>query len=102
MPFTILYVTHPSIEAAKTCAADLLDQKLIACANFFAIENMYQWKGERVSENEVVSILKTTNEKVDAAEKAILAMHSYEVPCVMRLPVSANTSYEQWIAGEVK
>ncbi len=100
MSFSILYVTHENMVEAKKISDFLLNKKLIACANFMPIEAAYWWNGSIESANEIVSILKTRNEHWDLVRTEIEALHPYEVPCIMRLKVEANESYEAWIRSE--
>lgn len=98
MPFTLLYVTHPSKPEAIRITADLLNTHLITCANFFPIESMYWWEGRLTKNDEIVTIYKTRTENVEKVQKKIEELHKYEVPCIIRLAeVSANESYEKWI-----
>lgn len=93
----LLYVTCKDKTEAKKIVRMLLKKRLIACANLFPINSMYEWKGKIVDGREVVLVGKTTNGKADAAEKAIMRIHSYECPCIMRIPVKANKEFEGWI-----
>ena len=99
MPFTIVYTTHPDMKTAKAIAQGLLDQQLIACANFFSGESMYRWEGKMVDEKEIVALFKTSSDKTAAVEEYIRKEHPYDTPCIITLPVSANEKYEQWIAS---
>lgn len=102
MSFSIIYVTHENITEAKKISDHLLNKKLIACANFIPIEAAYWWNGTIESENEIVSILKTRNELWEKVKKEIETIHPYDVPCIMKLQVEANDSYEQWIREETE
>ncbi len=99
--FTLLYVTHPDEQTAKTLSQRLLEEKLVACANIFPIQSAYWWEGAVQSEGEWVSILKTTLEAHPRVEQRLLEMHPYDTPCVLKIEVSANTAYEQWIRESV-
>lgn len=97
MAFTLLYVTHASAEAANQLVDALLERRLIACANSFPIQSAYWWQGAISRETELVTLLKTSLERVAEVERAIEELHPYEVPCVMQLSVQANPAYEAWI-----
>ncbi|MAF13874.1 MAG: divalent-cation tolerance protein CutA [Parcubacteria group bacterium] len=102
MPFITVYTTNKNLAEAKKIANSLLKQKLIACANFFPIKNMYWWKGKIENDNEVVSILKTRKENWNKVKNQIKKLHSYEVPCIEKFNVSANKDYENWIIKSTK
>lgn len=102
MSFALLYITHESEAEARRISDLLIEQKLIACANLFPINSIYWWGGEVVKEGEWVSLVKTTLEKSKTVEAAVLAIHTYQTPCIMKMEVTANASYEAWIEDMVK
>jgi periplasmic divalent cation tolerance protein len=101
MAFIIIYCTHASEEEAKRLSKALLERRLIACANIFPMQSMYWWQDAIEEGREWVSILKTVESRWEEVRQAIEETHPYEVPCIMKIEVSANTAYEQWIEQEV-
>ena len=97
MGFSIIYITHPDKLTAQRIANELINKRLVACANIFPIDSSYWWKGEIHNEGEYVSIVKTRNELVKEVEQQVLKIHPYEVPCIMSMKVDANKAYELWI-----
>lgn len=97
MTFIMVYVTYSSKESAKKINSLLLKNRLIACANTFPITSNYEWKGEIKEEQEFVSILKTKKEKFNEIKKEIKKIHEYDVPCIVKIDVSANSEFEDWI-----
>ena len=97
MALGLLYVTHQSEDDAKKICKSLLDEKLIACANFFPITSVYQWDKEIVNDSEVVSLIKFNKTKIEEIEKRIEELHPYDIPCILRIPVSANKEFEKWV-----
>lgn len=101
----ILYVTTSNHEEARSLGKVLVKNRLCACVNILdGMESIYQWKGKTHIDSECVLLVKTTSERVDAATSAILEHHSYDVPCVISLPLSAsegNKEYLQWIKKSV-
>ncbi len=100
MSFITLYVTHKNMREAKKIVTRLLEHKLIACANYFPITSTYEWKGKLVSATETVTLLKTQKKLWKKVEAAILEIHPYETPCIMKIEVSANEAYESWVVEE--
>ena len=94
----MLYVPFPSQKEAQEVSSKLLSLKLIACSNIVQSTSIYNWKGKMVRGKEFIAFMKTTKSRVGAAKKAILEMHSYEVPCVLELKGKANLEYEKWAA----
>lgn len=101
----ILYVTTKNRDEARNIGSLLIRQKLCACVNILdGMESMYWWDGEVQSDTECVLLVKTTSDQVPAVTETILDLHSYDVPCVISLPLSAdegNEEYLQWIRDSV-
>jgi len=98
----MLYITCRDDKEADVIAQHLINKKLIACANIFPIKSIYRWKGEIAAEKEVVMIAKTTDRNHKEAEKEIKKIHSYDVPCIIRINADANKEYLSWLEGKVK
>ena len=100
MSFILIYITNRNFKDAKKLASHLLKKHLIACANFFPISSSFWWNGELKNANEVVSLLKTRKGNWNKVKSEIERIHPYEVPCITKLEVEANESYENWIRKE--
>ncbi len=100
MAFLLLYVTHASEEEARRVAREMLEARLVACANIYPMESMYWWQGVIEQGPEWVSILKTSPERWEALEEALIRTHPYETPCIIKMEVSANQAYEDWIRAQ--
>ena len=98
----IVYVTTSSKEEASKIAHYLLESKLIACANLFPINSVYRWEGEIKEDAEFVLLLKTIDKNYDQIVKEISKLHSYSVPCILKMDVKSNEVYEKWVDGELK
>lgn len=101
MSFSLLYVTHPSKPEAVRITIELMNARLIACANYYPMDSVYWWEWRLTSAMEIMTIYKTRNEHVGGVERLILASHKYETPCIIRVAeVTANASYEAWVQSE--
>lgn len=100
MALGILYVTHATENDAVTLCNSLLNEKLIACANYFPINSIFNWKNKNVNEKEIVSLIKFNKNKIQEVEKRIKELHSYEVPCIMEITASSNKEFENWIKNQ--
>lgn len=92
-----VYITNPTKKEAKRIAKHLLEKKLIACANVFSIKSLYWWKGKIVQTNEFVLIAKTINSNFNKVKKEVEKIHSYEIPCIVKIPVTANKKFYKWL-----
>jgi len=102
MPFIVVYITTPNVQEANKIADHLLAKRLIACANIHPIQSAYHWQGAVVREDEFVALVKTRMEYWERVKAAVLEIHSYQTPCIMRFEVTANADYEQWIMDETQ
>ncbi|NRA47119.1 MAG: divalent-cation tolerance protein CutA [Oligoflexales bacterium] len=84
-------------------ASTLLKEKLIACANILSpISSVYEWEGQVCEENELGVFLKTCSTKYDELEDRIKTLHSYDVPCIIQLPIqNGNQDFLSWISKQV-
>ena len=80
----------------------MVNAKLAACANIIpGVQSIYRWKGKVVKAQEVLLILKSTKPRYPALEKAIKAMHAYEIPEIIALPVKEGLDkYIGWVRSE--
>lgn len=99
----LIYVTCKDIEEAKKISKNLLEKRLIACANMFPINSMYWWEGKINEDKEFALIIKTKKEKFDEVKKEIKKIHSYKVPCIVSFDIKrGNEDFLNWIKKEVK
>ena len=104
MTINLVYMTAGSREEADAISRELVGAKLTACVNILSgMNSVYMWQNELQSDVEVVMIAKTTEEKVEALIARVKAMHSYDCPCILQLPVTGgHQPFLDWIAGEVE
>jgi periplasmic divalent cation tolerance protein len=92
-------MTAATAEEAERIASMLIEVRLAACVQILpSIRSVYRWKGELVRENEVLLSAKTTREKFAELDRAVRAIHSYETPEIVALPVTvASEPYLKWL-----
>jgi periplasmic divalent cation tolerance protein len=100
----VVLVTAPTPERAAEIARALVEERLAACGNVVpAIRSIYRWEGEVHDDAETLLVLKTTRARFEALRDRVLALHPYEVPEVIALPVETGSAgYLAWIAGETR
>ncbi len=99
----ILVLTSlPDDESARALARSLVKGRLAACVNVGApVESMYHWRGEIETAREVPVVIKTRAALYPAVEAAVLAVHPYELPEVVAVPVIHGLErYIDWIRAE--
>jgi len=98
-----LYIPCKDKQQAIDIAAHLLKKKLIACANIIPSTSMYIWEGKLETNEEHIILAKTVEKRYNAIEKAVVALHSYECPCITAWKIDkANRSYERCVKKMVK
>jgi periplasmic divalent cation tolerance protein len=91
--------TAPSVEKAAEIARALVDERLAACVNVVpGVRSIYRWKGEVCDDAEVLCVIKTRADRVEALRARLVALHPYEVPeLVVMDVVGGNLPYLSWI-----
>jgi periplasmic divalent cation tolerance protein len=98
----LVYITCESESEAERISEHLLSKRLVACVNMFPIKSMFWWGGAIKSEEEVVVIAKTLEGRFDEVRGEIERIHSYEIPCILKMGVEASKEFREWVGGEVK
>jgi periplasmic divalent cation tolerance protein len=90
-------------EAARI-ARGVVEARLAACVNVVrGVRSIYQWKGTLEDDEELLLILKTRRERVEALRAAVVALHPYEVPEFLVLSVEAgHEPYLAWLGDNVR
>ena len=98
----VILVTTANKEEAVRIGKEMVDAKLAACANIIlGVQSIYRWKGKVVKAQEALLILKSTKPRYRALEKAIKAMHTYETPEILAVPVKEGLDqYIGWVRSE--
>lgn len=101
-PYLAALTTAPSAETAQRLVRRLLEQRLVACGTVIpGAVSTYRWHGAVTEEQEVVVILKTTAARWAALAAAWPALHPYEVPELVALPVvGGHRPYLEWVRAE--
>ena len=102
MEIRVVLVTHESGEAAEELAGRLIEERLAACGNVIpGLVSVFRWEGEIQRDPEVLLILKTTADRVEALTARVRELHSYDVPEVLALPVRGGLrEYMAWVQQE--
>jgi len=98
----MVYITNPSKDKAKELAKHLLKKRIIACANLLPGESLYWWDNEISEEAEYIIIAKTVEENFSALRHEVLEVHDYQIPCIVKIPVTANQQFVQWLRSEIR
>jgi periplasmic divalent cation tolerance protein len=93
----LVYITCKDEKEARKIAKHLLEKKLIACANFFPINSMYWWENKIQDDKEFLLLAKTADKNYEKVKKEVESIHSYDVPCILKVDTEGNKEYMDWV-----
>jgi len=95
----VVLCTCPSGDASEALARALVGEKLAACVNLLpSVRSIYRWNGAVETAEESLLVIKTTMEHYAALEARIRALHPYEIPEIIALPIAAGLpQYLHWL-----
>jgi uncharacterized protein involved in tolerance to divalent cations len=95
----VVFMTAADTEQASRIAEMLVNETLAACVQILPeMQSIYVWKGEVQREREVLVLAKTTRAKFDELERRVRAVHSYETPEIIAVPiVTGSEPYLKWL-----
>jgi len=80
----LIWSSFADADSAARVAGQLLDERLIACANILPpMRSLYTWQGERGEAVEVGVLFKTDASLLDQATARMAEIHPYETPAVL-------------------
>jgi periplasmic divalent cation tolerance protein len=91
--------TCPDEATARRIAQTLVSERLATCVNRLAgVTSTYFWDGSLQDDAEVLLIIKTTAARLAGLEARLRALHPYELPELVALPVAGgNERYLEWV-----
>ena len=100
----VVLVTCPNARSARRIAAELVTRRLAACVNVIpGVESVFWWRGKVEHAREALLVIKTPSRLTDRLRRAVLALHPYEVPEVIALPVtSGHPPYLRWVRASTR
>lgn len=97
--YLLILCNCPDAQSAENITETLLSQQLVACVNQLApVQSSYRWQGKIERSTELQLQLKAPKWNFNAIEQAITAIHPYDVPEIIALPLEQlNPAYANWI-----
>jgi periplasmic divalent cation tolerance protein len=98
----VVLSTAGSAEEAERIATALVEERLAGCVNLVApITSIYRWQGAIERGSEVLLLIKTRRAAATKLVARLRALHSYDVPEAIVLPITAGSrDYLRWLLGE--
>lgn len=97
--YQIVFCSCPDAASALTLAQQLVEQNLAACVQTLpGLTSVYRWQGKTEQSSEHLLLIKTRKESYLALENAIIALHPYELPEIVAIPIAQGLpGYLDWI-----
>ena len=97
-------MTVPDLRTAEALAEQVVAARLAACASILpGVTSVFWWEGEVQRSSEVLMMMKTAAERVDALIARAAELHPYDVPELLALPVESGLAeYLAWVSRECR
>lgn len=99
----VAYTTCDNPEEAEKIARHLIEERLAACVSVVpGVKSYYRWKGSIESDDEILLMIKTSRDLVDALRQQLEKLHSYDLPELIVTPiVDGSPNYLAWLEKEL-
>ncbi len=99
----VVLSTADSMETASRIARSLVEDGEAACVNIVpGVRSIYRWQGKVCDDGELLMVIKTTEARFEAVRSQIRALHPYELPEAIALPIIAgDEEYLRWLSSSV-
>ena len=96
--------TCPDRASAERLAEALVAERLAACVQLLpGLRSVYRWQGAVESSDEVLLLIKTTRDRLDALAARVRSLHPYELPELLAVEAAGGLpDYLAWVAAETR
>jgi len=100
----VILITCANRKEARRITLGLVGNKLAACVNIIEkIESVFWWQGKIDQAKEVLLVIKSKKSKLSKIIKLVRALHSYQVPEIIVLPIIGGFKpYLEWLDESVR
>jgi periplasmic divalent cation tolerance protein len=100
----VVLSTCSNEEEAHRIGSALVEQHLAACVQVLPpMRSIYRWQGKIETAAEHLLVIKSNSAKFQLLQEAISRLHSYDVPEILALPVTAGSEkYLAWMEAELE
>jgi periplasmic divalent cation tolerance protein len=90
-------------DEALAIGRSLIEARLAACVNVLpSIHSIYRWQGNVETAQEVLLVIKTTQERSSAVRDRITQLHTYDTPEIIAVPITEGSDkYLAWLRDQV-
>ena len=100
----VVFVTASGKIEADKIAEKLIEEKLAACVNIISgVDSVFWWENRIDRASEVLLVIKSSKDKFAKIAETVKALHSYEVPEIIALPITDGYKpYLDWINESIR
>lgn len=104
MSAAMVYITCENEAQARRIGRTLVSERLAACVNVLpGMTSLYWWRDEVQEASEAVLVAKTRQSLAEALAARVGELHSYDVPCVVVLPIlGGNPEFLRWMEEQTR
>lgn len=101
--YRLVLTTCPDAAVALAIAEALVAERAAACVNVVSgVTSVYRWEDGVQQDSEQLLVIKTCAAAVAAVERRIRALHPYELPEIVAVPLDTGAKdYLAWISESV-
>lgn len=101
---TLVMTSVGTEQQAVEISEELIARRLATCINIVpCLRSIYRWKGKVCEDTEYLLLVKTPEKLFDQVSSAIREYHSYELPEILAVPVSAaEENFHKWVLQMVE
>ena len=101
---TVVLTSVGTEQQAVEISEELIARRLATCVNIIpCLRSIYRWKGKICEDTEYLLLIKTPEKLFEEVSSAIREYHSYELPEILALPVTAaEANFHQWVLQMVE
>lgn len=100
MTVLVCFCTCPDTASAQRIADALVGEGMAACVNLVpGLRSVYRWRGAIERCDEVLLVIKTVQDHLQALQARIVALHPAELPELVAVEVTGGlAAYLDWVA----
>ena len=102
MPAHLVFCTCPDPASARRIADAVVGERLAACVNLIpGLVSVYRWQGQIEQADEILLLIKTTQDRLPALTARLTELHPHELPEVLAVEADAGLpAYLEWVAAQ--
>lgn len=102
MPAIVVHCSCPDEGVAARIAEALVQARLAACVQQLpGVRSTYAWNGRIEHATEVLLLVKTMDDRLDAVVETVRALHPYELPELLAVEARGGLpAYLDWVAAQ--